>query len=131
MSSSTLKKSIAVTIGLVVIGVFFIFNPFTSVNNASTSASENSAEVPNSTGSVQLVTRDSVVGREPFVFTIGAGQVIPGWDQGMMGMKVGGKRTLIIPPAMAYGEKGVGPIPPNATLTFDVELLKVTSPAAQ
>jgi len=68
---------------------------------------------------------DSSVGRSPFSFQLGAGQVIKGWDDGVQGMKVGGKRTLILPPEMGYGAGGAGPIPPNASLIFDVELLDV------
>ena len=63
---------------------------------------------------------------EPFAFTLGAGQVITGWDEGVKGMKPGGRRKLVLPPAMAYGEAGAPPdIPPGATLVFDVEVLKV------
>jgi len=69
---------------------------------------------------------DSSVGGDPFSFPIGIGKVIKGWDKGVVGMKVGGKRTLIIPPALAYGSRGAGNvIPANATLIFDVELVDV------
>jgi FKBP-type peptidyl-prolyl cis-trans isomerase len=70
---------------------------------------------------------DSSVERgQPFSFTLGEGMVIPGWEQGIEGMMVGGKRTLTIPPHLAYGERGVpGTIPPQSTLIFDVELIEV------
>ena len=70
---------------------------------------------------------DSSKDRGPFNFVLGVGQVIPGWDQGFDGMKVGGRRRLIIPPALAYGVDGAGGgiIPPNATLVFEMELLDV------
>ena len=68
-------------------------------------------------------------GSEGFTFNLGAGQVIKGWDLGIVGMKVGGKRTLVIPAPLAYGDQAVGPvIPANATLIFQVELLKVQKP---
>lgn len=68
---------------------------------------------------------DSSAGAGPYVFTLGAGQVIRGWDQGLVGMRVGGVRQLVIPPSLAYGSTGNGPIPPNATLIFQVELVAV------
>ena len=64
-------------------------------------------------------------GREPFTFTLGVGSVIKGWDLGVKGMKVGGKRKLTIPPELGYGERNTSVIPPNSTLLFEVDLLEV------
>lgn len=153
MSRRTLITGIAVALALAVVIVFFIFNPFTMQSN---SALNPAAGQSGSTAPASLVVQDEVVGtgpavqagdtvtvnytgklqdgtvfdtsvgKAPFQFTVGAGQVIPGWDQGLVGMQVGGKRILIIPPSLAYGAQGVGPIPPNATLTFEVDLLSIT-----
>jgi FKBP-type peptidyl-prolyl cis-trans isomerase len=71
---------------------------------------------------------DSSVGQKPFKFTLGQGQVIKGWDEGVVGMKVGEKRNLVIPPELAYGPGGSGKIPPNATLLFDIEMIGLARP---
>jgi FKBP-type peptidyl-prolyl cis-trans isomerase FkpA len=69
---------------------------------------------------------DSSVGGRPFVFPLGGGRVIKGWDEGVAGMKIGGKRLLILAPELAYGKRGAGAdIPPDSTLHFEVELLKI------
>ena len=68
---------------------------------------------------------DSSIGKKPYQFLLGAGRVIPGWDQGVVGMKVGGIRRLTIPSDLGYGPSGNGPIPPGATLLFEIEMLKI------
>ena len=81
----------------------------------------------NYTGTLEDGTQfDTSIGRSPFAFPLGAGRVIKGWDEGVAGMKIGGKRKLTIPPELGYGSRGAGNvIPANATLIFEVELLKV------
>jgi FKBP-type peptidyl-prolyl cis-trans isomerase len=74
---------------------------------------------------------DSSVGGKPLKFTLGTGQVIKGWDEGVAGMKVGEKRNLVIPPELGYGAGGSGKIPPNATLVFDIEMLGLARPGPQ
>jgi len=70
-------------------------------------------------------TFDSNVGSPAFEFTLGSGQVIPGFDKGVLGMKIGGKRVITVPPSEGYGENQVGPIPANSTLVFEIELISV------
>lgn len=72
-----------------------------------------------------LVFDTSIGSTDPFSFTLGAGQVISGWDQGLVGMKVGGLRRLVVPPSLAYGTSRNSSIPPNATLVFDIELVSL------
>ncbi len=146
------KTGIAVAAGIAVVLLFFIFNgSLDVVNNAASGGSEQltvqdeavgtgAAAAAGDTVDVQYTGRlqdgtvfDTSVGKPAasgcsaaFCFTLGAGQVISGWDQGIAGMKVGGKRLLIIPPSLAYGSTGYGPIPANSTLLFEVELVKVT-----
>jgi FKBP-type peptidyl-prolyl cis-trans isomerase len=85
------------------------------------------------TGSLQdgTVFDSSVQRGTPYTFTLGKGEVIKGWDQGLAGMKVGGKRLLTIPPDLAYGSQAIGPVPANATLIFEVELLSIEAPLNQ
>lgn len=145
-----LKIGVAVAASLAVLAIFFVFsNPFFSRSTAAT-------KVPAQAAAAQLISQDesvgqgeaakvgdvlsvsytgklqdgtvfdTSVGKKPIQFVLGAGKVIPGWDQGLIGMKVGGKRLLIIPPDLAYGVDGYGPIPGNATLIFEVDLLAIT-----
>ncbi len=90
-------------------------------------AADGKTVVVNYTGKLPDGTKfDSTAGRQPFEFVMGSNQVIPGWNKGMQGMKVGGKRTMIIPAGLAYGTQGAeGAVPPNTDITFDVELLEV------
>jgi FKBP-type peptidyl-prolyl cis-trans isomerase len=96
------------------------------VGTGATAAAGDTVTV-NYVGTLQNGTKfDSSYDRnQPLTFRLGAGQVIAGWDQGVPGMRVGGRRKLSIPPSLAYGTSGYGPIPPNATLIFEIELLAV------
>lgn len=145
-----IQIGIAVVIAVAVVALFFIFNPFAVQNTLNpldngtttdtgtlvtqdeavgTGAAAQAGDMltVNYTGKLANGTVfDTSVGKAPYKFILGHGDVIPGWDQGLIGMKVGGKRVLIIPSSLAYGATGYGPIPPDATLTFEIELVKVT-----
>lgn len=152
------STGIAVTLAIVVVLSFFLFgisNPFGSTTDqgmaapitntanggelmiTDLSAGTGATAIPGSIVTVNYVGKleDGTVfdasarHGKPFTFQLGVGSVIAGWDQGVAGMNVGGKRVLVIPPELGYGAQGAGGvIPPNATLTFEVELLDVQLP---
>lgn len=153
MTKQTLTTSLAVGSGLAVVALFFVAGgqlnmPGIPSSNSNQGAAANQvtqlvaqdetvgtgAEARvgdtlsvNYTGKLDDGTVfDTSVGKAPIQFVLGAGQVIQGWEQGLQGMKVGGKRLLIIPAALGYGSAGNGPIPPNANLVFEVELVGLT-----
>ena|SRR3989338_1462576 len=150
MKTLDTKEWVAVTVAVFVVGFFFIFGQslvslFTSnksklsmvqapqvliqdeVVGVGDLAVAGNRVVVHYTGKFTdgKVFDSSVTRGEPFQFVLGAGQVIKGWDEGIAGMRVGGKRILTIPPSLGYGTNDYGPIPGNSTLIFEVELLKV------
>ena len=155
MSKKTLYTGIAATVALLVVGVFFILGvPFSASTIDKQVAGGQPAAVAQSAAG-QIATQDTAAGageaakvgdmvsvnytgkladgtvfdssegKDPITFTLGSGQIIPGFEQGIIGMQVGGKRVLTIPPSLAYGSDDYGPIPGNSTLTFEVELVSI------
>ncbi len=150
MKTLDTKEWVATIVAVFIVGFFFIFGQylisFFNNNKSTLSMAEQSAvqrqdEVVGTGDVAEINNRitvhytgtfldgkvfDSSVTRgEPFQFVLGIGQVIKGWDEGLVGMKVGGKRILIVPPQLGYGANDYGPIPGNSTLVFQIELLKV------
>ena len=150
MKTLDTKEWIAVAVAIFVVGFFFIFGSglisiFTSNKASSMNTGDKQllkTDTVVGTGDVAIsgsrvtvnyvghfvdgkVFDSSLARNEPFQFILGKGMVIEGWDKGIVGMKVGGKRTLTIPPELGYGANDYGPIPGGSTLIFDVELLKV------
>ena len=142
--SKQLITGIAVTAGLAVVALFFIYDVSGGIMNTASPAANAGLIVQDEvigTGaeatagslvSVQYTGKlengtvfDTSAGKAPIQFPLGQGYVIPGWELGITGMKVGGKRLLIVPPDMGYGDKANGPIPANSTLIFEVELVGV------
>ncbi len=153
MKNLNKEERIAVVVGIFIVGFFFIFgqtalsifklnNQNNSIAKAPEVVVQNDvigggavAEVGdrvtvNYTGRFVdgTVFDSSLTRHEPFSFNLGSGQVIKGWDKGIVGMREGGKRTISIPPELGYGTNDYGPIPGGSTLIFDIELLKVEKP---
>lgn len=142
--SNQMKTGVAVAAALAVAAFFFIFNGSIVTVQDSTLGSQaqlvmqdvvagsGPAAQPGDTVRVHYTGKfengtvfDTSVGLSPIEFVLGTGRVIPGWDQGLVGMQQGGKRLLIIPPNLAYGANDYGPIPGNSTLIFEVELVEL------